>query len=223
MNALVIQATYTSIEIGLFAVEEDELYSIATSVLEKQKSAQLLSTIDQLLNRGGCSLADISFCAVNRGPAPFTTLRTVIATVNGLKAVTPIKLIGVDGLAVLAEEYKDEQSFIFVSNAFAGDLYFYTPTTPEHTGYAATETVIETIVKNNIKKIAGNGSSVIEKYISDHAIKTSPVSYVDIEKGTPQLSTIAQYAHRLWKKDNANCLFNTFVQPLYLKEYALFK
>lgn len=150
MNALVIQATYTSIEIGLFAVEEDELYSIATSVLEKQKSAQLLSTIDQLLNRG-VQLGRYLFCAVNRGPAPFTTLRTVIATVNGLKAVTPIKLIGVDGLAVLAEEYKDEQSFIFVSNAFAGDLYFYTPTTPEHTGYAATETVIETIVKIILK------------------------------------------------------------------------
>lgn len=120
---LAFQTTYEQIEIALF----NGTHRIDFSTIEKhQASKQIIATVDSLIKKNNLSWQDLSFLAVNQGPAPFTSLRVVIATVNGLSFATHIPLIGIDGLETLLKEYQDPQWPITVAilNAFAHDLYF---------------------------------------------------------------------------------------------------
>lgn len=99
------------------------------STPNKKTSAQLIPLLDSLLCENNISLADITFIAANRGPAPFTTLRTVLATVNGLAQATKIPLIGVDTFSTFLEELATKNShfdgtFVIIQNAFCNDLYY---------------------------------------------------------------------------------------------------
>lgn len=69
-----------------------------------QASKQLVFVIDRLLEKQNLRLQDLAFIFVNQGPAPFTTLRTVLATVNALSFARNIPLVGIDSLQALAKE-----------------------------------------------------------------------------------------------------------------------
>ncbi len=46
---------------------------------------------------------DLAFIAAHQGPAPFTTLRVCLTTVNGFAFATGMPLIGINGLQELVE------------------------------------------------------------------------------------------------------------------------
>jgi tRNA threonylcarbamoyl adenosine modification protein YeaZ len=120
---LSIQNNYHQVELALFK-DSHILTSLAISKIDA--SSQLMLTIKSLLAEHHLSFKDLSFIAANQGPGPFTTLRVVIATVNGISFATRIPLIGVDGLDVFLNEYKDTQYPVTVAllNAFNQDAYF---------------------------------------------------------------------------------------------------
>lgn len=92
----------------------------------KTISKALLSTMEMLLSRNKISLKDISFIAVNQGPGPFTTLRVIIASINGIAYATNIPLIGVNSLKTLTYEHADAQYSLIIAlaNAFCDDVYY---------------------------------------------------------------------------------------------------
>ena len=122
IHFLAIQSTYTSVECALF---HDDTVLRTIEIDKSQASKQILIALEQLLATHQLSLQDISFAAVNTGPAPFTTLRVVIATMNGISFASPLPLIGVDGLEAMTQEYfTDNNITILLLNAFNKDVYF---------------------------------------------------------------------------------------------------
>ncbi len=92
----------------------------------RQAASHLIPTLAEVLEAASLQLFSCNYIAVNRGPTPFTTLRTVISTANGLSYATGIPLIGVDGLDALARHtYAPKCSHILVLlYAFRNDVYF---------------------------------------------------------------------------------------------------
>lgn len=120
---LSIQNNYHLVEVALFK----NMQSIASTQVSKlEASAHLMLAIKGLLTEHGISFKELSFIAANQGPGPFTTLRVVIATVNGISFATKLPLIGVDGLDMFLNEYRDTQhpTTVALFNAFNHDAYF---------------------------------------------------------------------------------------------------
>ena len=79
-----------------------------------------------MLKEHNLTLSDLAFFAANYGPGPFTTLRTVIATLNGIAFARNVPLVGVDGLKAFIEEYKNSlyERTVCMLNAFNHDVYY---------------------------------------------------------------------------------------------------
>jgi len=118
---VVLQATYHVIEYALYSSTE----LIEKHTLEKTEACRFLVTrLNSMLAKNKLSWAEIEFIGVNQGPAPFTTLRTLITTINGISFAQHIPLIGVDGLKSFLTEQPQNGINIVLQNAFAKDVYF---------------------------------------------------------------------------------------------------
>ncbi len=119
---LVIQSTYDQVEIAL--LEKSHLLDMMI-VPKFVASGQLIPVMDTILQRNNLTLDQISFIGANLGPAPFTTLRTTISTLNGINFATKIPLVGVNGIATLIQEVADTPA-IAILNAYGNSLYYAT-------------------------------------------------------------------------------------------------
>ena len=120
---IAIQHTYDGIEFALFRGDT----MLAHHALSKfQASSLLIPHLDQSLKEHNLSLKDLAFFAANYGPGPFTTLRTVIATLNGIAFARNVPLVGVDGLKAFVAEYQNSpyERTICILNAFNHDVYY---------------------------------------------------------------------------------------------------
>lgn len=88
----------------------------------RRTGSMLIPRIDTVIRATGRSLRECAFIAASCGPAPFTTLRVVVATVNGLGYATGLPLVGVDRFS--AGLFDSERTTIMLYNAFGGDLYY---------------------------------------------------------------------------------------------------
>ena len=89
---LAAQHTYDGIQIGLFNGPK----LIQTLFCEKKNaSKKIVSLVDQLLRDHKVSFDDLLFVAANQGPGPFTSLRVVIASMNGIAFATKKSMIGI--------------------------------------------------------------------------------------------------------------------------------
>lgn len=119
---LCIQHTYNGIDVALF--NDDK---IIDKIFEDKKRASkyFVTCINSLLYRNNLSLDDLHFIAVNKGPGPFTTLRVVLASVNGLAFAIKKPIIGVDGLdAILSEHAREGLVTVALLDACGKDVYF---------------------------------------------------------------------------------------------------
>lgn len=117
------QSTYETFEIALFTNN----YLVDKVAEDKRHTSKLfISLLDNLLSKNGIIFSELSFCAVNCGPGPFSTLRSIIASMNGLYCATSIPLISIDGLqATFLEFYNAEyENTIVLLNAFNSESYY---------------------------------------------------------------------------------------------------
>ena len=207
MPKLVLQHTYESVEIAIYYLGKQ----IAFRLEEKhQASSKLILAIDFLLKKASLKLSDLEVIIVNQGPGPFTTLRTVISTINGLAFATNLKIIGVNGLkALINYDLKDiAYPKVILFNAFANDVYFAIKTADSLE--LGVDTVDNLILKlNNLKSffIAGNGFSL-------HKDKFNSFDYQEIFPSYPTLDAIYYESHNQPSFDQ--------VLPLYLKQIKYF-
>jgi tRNA threonylcarbamoyl adenosine modification protein YeaZ len=120
---LTLHSDYHSVFCGLFKG------AACLAVIQEHKlsaSKNLMLRLTTLLKEQEVSWADLDFIGVNQGPSPFTTLRVVITTVNGLLFAKKIPLVGVDGLRAFLSDYTPSKSGLVVTllNAFNNDIYF---------------------------------------------------------------------------------------------------
>ncbi len=123
MIFLAIQNTYTNLTIALM---NGSTIIDSRSCDKKEATGSFIPLLDDLLTTHNLTLSSCAFIAVNYGPGPFTTLRVVISSVNGLSFTHQIPLIGIDALEAMAYEYNDPQypNTIIMLNAFGGDAYY---------------------------------------------------------------------------------------------------
>jgi tRNA threonylcarbamoyladenosine biosynthesis protein TsaB len=210
---LVAQSTYDSVEVALS--DGAQLFYLH-SVDKKIASALLIPTISTIFNDAKFSF-DHCICAViNCGPGPFTTLRTVIATMNGLSFATKIPLIGVNALDALLYSYDPTmtKTVIALLNAYGGDLYFAIRSYKNITA----DQGIGTIERIPIEQLAGQvhiiGNATVEQKNRlaqrigiERTIVSDSSMYADI-------ATVAQLGYARWQQSTSNIYH---LSPFYFK------
>jgi len=123
---------------------------------KRHTSKLLIPLLDQLLTRNNITISDLSFCAVNCGPGPFSTLRSIIASVNGLHLATNIPLISIDGLEATFLEFYDNsyEDTVVLLNAFNNESYYLIAHDDKivATGYKKTELLHQEIQQSSATK-----------------------------------------------------------------------
>lgn len=158
---IAIQNTYTHIELSLWKNTEMIALHSANS---KDSSKRFIAILDELLSQHKLALKDLSFLAVNTGPGPFSTLSTLIASVNGIAFACGIPLINVDGLQTLALEHAQQTDTVYMAllNAFNDEVYFAYLENNQmlDKGYKKIDTILSLLSTIKDKQIVcfGNGS-----------------------------------------------------------------
>lgn len=217
INYLVCQATYEAVELAL-GNNADCSPSIILS--KHEASAQLIPALNTLLANSHLRFEDLAFIAANQGPGPFTTLRVVLATVNGLSFASKIPLIGIDGLQVMMAE-NHVQNIITVSlfNAFGQDAYFgIDDQATRKTGWKNINVLLNELQDTcqNSLRFIGSGAlffeNEIQKAFGAKAIVPLPLPLA------PTVKTLGAHALAHYK---INQNISHQLLPLYLKQPTL--
>ena len=197
---LCISSDYNNIHISLCSADK----VVMTHAIDKKHGNQrLLTDIDIMLMQHKLKLNDLTFIGVNLGPAPYTSLRIAIATVNGLHTATGIPLVGIDALKAFVQGHippDNDHVTVAVLNAFNNDLFY---AIARHdgtvqTGYEKAATLHE--------RLARELSGLKIRWIGNGA----PESTVDY----PSQDRLAIYAWQRWlDRETTNLAL-----PLYLKQ-----
>lgn len=214
---LALQSTYTAIQIGLF--NENTTLEIAT--IDKFKASQeLIAAINNLLKTNHYNLSDLSFIAVNQGPAPFTTLRVTIATANGIAFASHIPLIGIDALhTLLSMHSKKKSSVVVLLNAFNHDVYVATKHNDSiETGCFKALHFLHNLAEKKIDtpiEFLGNAVPLYESTIQELFKEQARINYPLID-----FPTLAQIAHAAFERWQEKERISHQLFPLYLKSAA---
>ncbi len=203
---LAIQSSYTDVQMGLF---KNNILLGSCTIDKFQASKECVTTLQNLLKEHTANLEQLSYIVVNKGPAPFTTLRVVIATVNGLALARPIPLVGVDAFQAYRYQYQDKNALILF-NAFGNDLYYHFPDGQQ--GAASLDTIVQKIKQlDQPMNIVGNGARIHKTKLLEK-VGTS----IRIPESAPycSLDALAHVGFNQWQKQPTQC---RQILPLYLK------
>lgn len=212
---LVIHTRYKDVQIGLF--NNNKLIDV-TADDNKKISKNFLYLTNELLLKNNINLCELNFIAAHQGPAPFTTLRVSLASVNGLAFATHIPLVGVSGLKTFLNEYKSNVNLtVALLNAFCKEIYYgiFDPETQEISiGYAPAQEFIKNIadIFNGNITFIGNGVDLyrefVYQYLDNRAIILDPLPEM------VSLKALGEEAFIEWQ--NNKCVEQ--IMPLYLKD-----
>jgi len=215
--SIIIQSTYTSTHVGLY----QDSRCIDTIPDIHQASTALIPSLDTLVTTNNITLKTISFIGAYQGPGPFTSLRVILASVNGIAFAHNIPLIGVDGIDALLEEHTHETFSITVAllNAYNKDAYFGIQWNGKivRKGYDNIDQLLIDIQNEFPKKqirFIGQGVPIFRDQIMGRLRDNAYLAPIIPE--SPSLDMIAQKSYKQWQEKNtANQLL-----PLYLKTLA---
>lgn len=209
---LVTQSTYNNIELGIY---QDESCLKFISINKLDATSLLIPELDKLLHSLKIRLSYLDFIAVNKGPAPFTTLRVLLSTINGISLATNIPLVEVSALeCLLKSDISNEYKFTLVLlNAFSNDAY-YALKTPKETliGCENIDKLIDkvkTLSINETVKIIGNGVNTFKENLKE--------LNCFIPNNNPEFTTLDEIAKESLGKWNQKETTEKIL-PLYLKE-----
>jgi tRNA threonylcarbamoyladenosine biosynthesis protein TsaB len=211
---LVVQATYENVLLGLYG---DLNTLIQQEVSKFQAGKDLIPALNQLLSQSHLTYRDLQFIGINQGPAPFTSLRAIIATVNGIAFATKIPLVVIDGLQTLYSTVAAtaEIPVVILLNAFNNEVYYaYHHQAAIQTGVGPIHDIlntINTIHPTDTVLFAGGGSALFHELIV--ATYGQRALFGTQHYNTLSLETLAQEC--LYKFDAG--MVSTQATPLYLK------
>ena len=220
---LVVYGTYTTVFVALYC---GDTQLALTQETHKLASKNFTLMVDHVFAASKKTWKDLSFLAANRGPGPFTTLRTVLALVNGLAYATQLPLIGVDNLNVFVREYAQPANDYTCAllNAFCDDVY-----------YAQYEQATDTTVNGcmNIAQWIEQWQAVLQKnpsiqysLIGNGVLLHYPLLQHAFNNTLPEKECIAENASvnaialtalQHWQNNEQ---VSNEIMPLYLKEYS---
>jgi len=213
---LTIQNTYHDIQLALF---QGSKIVATTSANKIAPSRMLIPLAASLLSKNGTQLSELKFIAANVGPGPYTTLRTVLASANGLNFATHVPLIGIDALEAMIQENSPAPTMplVVLLNAFNQDVYFATQSAPGDIQKgcmnikALLSHLAQTIPEDEIKFV-GNGTTLHKDLILEtfgsRAVITDPIPEA------PSIETIGLMALAKWDRQEG---LTSQLMPVYLK------
>ena len=213
--SLILQSDYNNVSVAL--CQSGSI--LETSTDTKHKASQnIVSQMNMVLKNHSLTWSDITFIGLNQGPAPFTTLRVIITTANGLNFAHKLPLVGVNGITTFLQEQKHTTPITVVFlNAFAKDLYYgiKKDDTVVATGWENYKALFESLVKdypNTPITFVGNGVALFEKELKEtfgeYAFTPEPLPHYC------SLESVVTQAYTQWEtKENVH---DTLL-PLYLK------
>lgn len=216
MYSLAIQNTYDEVQ---FALMHDTTQIAYNSISKLKASAWLIRELDVMLTASHLTLTDLSYIAANTGPGPFTTLRVVITTINGIAYATGIPLIGIDALHAAAQEWKDAKYPVtaILFNAFGNDVYtlISKKDTPDIYGvFSISDLIARLKTESESIRFLGNGA-LLHKQLIETALEMQAI----VPEPTPNycsLSIIAQMGYEQWISGKMGV---SELQPVYLKQH----
>lgn len=216
---IAIQNTYDVFEIALF---------INNTLIDKKRedkhntSKLFIPLLDELLTKNSAKISDFDFCAVNCGPGPFSTLRSIIASVNGLHFATNIPLMSVDGLEATLLEFYDNtyENTVVLLNAFNNEVYYLIAHHDQilTKGYQKIDTFLQTIKHETPAPLhlIGNGvtlhQSLIKETLGSNAIIKEP------NPAICSVEMIGKIGLEKWLLKQGTM---SYVMPLHLKKHAV--
>ncbi len=216
---LIFHSTYQAVYIGL-AVDSTIIAHVG--IPKEQASSRLLVAVDRLLYDNGYTKDAIAYIVANQGPAPFTTLRTVLSTVNGIAFATGIPLIGVNALIAFAEPL--DHASIVMLNACNKAVYYAI----KRSDNGALETGCEPIEKFAAKIFAefagkpvhyfGNGVAPYREYLEKTMALTLDADFP--EKDYATLEDIFRHGYKEYEKHEVHS--TQYLEPVYLKKPVVF-
>ncbi len=214
---LSIHHTYDTVELALMQ-ETRCIEQITESKLRASKRFVLM--LDHLLRSGNLSMSHIAFMAVNQGPGPFTTLRTVISSVNGLYFATRTPLVGIDALDAMLQEYANPQvnNTVVLLNAYSNDVYFAMQQDGQELIKGCKNIdVLLAEIKNTITtqpiQFVGNGTRMHQNAIT--ALFGNNAIIPDTVPETCSIEQIGRMGLHSWQETQTD---HGYLQPLYLKQ-----
>lgn len=211
---LTVHTRYKDVQIGIF--NNLDLIDLISEE-NKKISKNFLYLMGDLLKKNNLSLENFDFIAANQGPAPFTTLRVSLSSINGLAFATKIPLVGINSLEVILQDYKEEKYItVALLNAFCQEIYYayYNPKTSEsYLGYAPANSFLNDLEKSYTDKFKfiGNGT---ELYLEDiKKIFGSRAIIPDIIPNVASIESISKYALEKYILSNKE----KQLMPIYLK------
>jgi tRNA threonylcarbamoyl adenosine modification protein YeaZ len=215
-HIITVQSTYQSIELGLF----DGIQCLDEQIIDKKNaSGQCMHMLEALCNEHKWRLPDVACIVASQGPGPFTTLRTVIASVNGLSFAAGIPLIGINALEALIVEFDPDttKNVLAILNAFAGNVYYgiqYAGIAEVVIGVGEIGEICATIHADTIHVI-GNAIALYGNIIED-TYGTLATIHADILHAS--LKTVAHMGIKQWRDNQKG---EKHLSPLYLKSYSV--
>ncbi len=215
---LAIQSTYDDVQIALMKGHS----SITTKAISKMEASEkLMPTILDILKQSKIALDKLSFIAANQGPGPFTTLRVVITTINGLAYAKLIPLIGIDGLRATLAEWSDPTypATAILLNAFGNDVYTLIQSDNKEPLYGvyAIDTLLEKL-KGHSGTIRFIGNGAILHKLKIEGVLGKKAFIPDTNPNYCSLDQIAKMGYESWSSDKKGL---QQLEPLYLKKHPM--
>jgi len=183
-----------------------------------------MPTIARLLEQEGVDIHSCDYIACNSGPGPFTTMRTVVATANGLAYGAHIPLVPFQAITLLARYSTSTATVCAALNAFCEEVYcvWYYPHTREVTSlqvYSVDAWIdaLRQYIQQNPKQplqYAGNAYEIYRTALIKAGIHIEPSQY----KEDLPLAVYAQQSTLLWHTDQSQL---KPIIPTYGKPYIL--
>jgi len=180
---ITIQYPYQHIDIS---ISHDTKILTTKTVSKFQAVGQLLTTLQIILNENNLTLQDISCIGVNVGPGPFNTLRSMIATANGIGFVQQTNLVACNGLDLLLQE-SSQPNQVAILDACGNDIYYAIKSSGKQ-GYDSIENLISMLNKSDEKEtieFIGNGLVKHKDFIEQNFTGTT-LFRQDIAFASPQ-------------------------------------
>lgn len=162
----------------------------------------------------------LHFIGAYQGPAPFTSLRTVIATSNGIAFACGIPLVGINGLEVLVRETQAQTNMVIaLLNAFCDDVYYAVYDKQENTIVTGCLHIDECLqllqekIQNNFTAV-GNGVLLHQEKLKQAFGLRIIIPEIFQEFAT--LEGVAAQAYKDFCRGNSH----QQLMPLYLKQYS---
>jgi tRNA A37 threonylcarbamoyladenosine modification protein TsaB len=206
---LTIQYPYDYIELALCSSSN----IIEQIKIDKCEAIKLLiPSINSLLVNHNLKLQDLICIGINRGPAPYNTLRSIIATLNGLHFIHKIRFVELDALSLLLENQPNNT--IALLNAFAQRVFYAIKVNDQIVKNICTIADLAKILHDfNLSNIemncVGNGAIVYEKEL------TANLPYLKISSSNDLFNSLALLTSKTYQAIQEKKFSTCYIEPIY--------